>query len=326
MKINNDGIVYNTTQGISNIDKTNTNQNIGELMVQNSGSTQTQNNIIGKNAEVNLEKTPHKSTLPGFTEQKIHIKTASGIEFDVSLHTQASIDREKANQFKEKICRVISNFPPKVLEDMKAEMKHITLCPNIILNKDALALGVCEINQIFLSTDKMADLSEKEIEETLIHEQGHLADRLEGTFAGKGSKYMKKSFDALKEVCTPEFGFEENSYTLSNTSEFFADYYLYKNGEPSNKHRGKQFFDLLENYSNDVNKLTEIELLEKYGEKTLAIKDIVTKWSAIKKELDFYLKNVQSGDYPRANEKAKPHTIEQMVEINERINNKKVAP
>ena len=137
---------------------------------------------------------------------------------------------------------------------------------------------------------------------------------------------MKKSFDALKEVCTPEFGFEENSYTLSNTSEFFADYYLYKNGVPSYEHRAKQLFDRLETYSSDVNNLSETELIEKYGENTSKIKNVVNKWVTMKKELDFYLGNVQSGDYPRANEKAKPHTIEQMVEINERINNKKVAP
>ena len=90
------------------------------------------------------------------------------------------------------------------------------------------------------------------------------------------------------------------------------------------RHRSKEVFDKFENYNNDVTTLTEEELQAKYGENTQAVKNVAEKWGAIKKELDFYLGNVQSGEYPRVNEKAVPHSIEQMLEINEKAKQKAI--
>lgn len=324
MKIGGNQQINTTTPQTIGAVKTNQAEEIriGDYLVQNSETNP--NTVYGKNAEVTLNESQKASIMPGFTQQEIQIKTATGVEFRINLHVQKNADQEGVKKLTDKLNRVISNLPPKVLEDMKEEVRHITICPSIIVNKEAKALAMGELNQIFLSVEKMAELSEKEIEETITHEQGHLADRLEGTFAGKGSKYMKKSFTALKETTTPELGFEKDSYTLSNASELFADYYLYKCGNPSEGHRSKEVFDKLENYNNDVTTLTEEELQAKYGENTQAVKNVAEKWGAIKKELDFYLGNVQSGEYPRVNEKAVPHSIEQMLEINEKAKQKAI--
>ena len=158
------------------------------------------------------------------------------------------------------------------------------------------------------------------LEETLIHEQGHLLDRREGTFAGKWSQYCKKNFNALKEVTTPDFGFEKDSYTMSSVSECFADYYLYKCGFPSDDHRGKIFFDTLEKYYNDVSALSDEELQAKYGDKTDSIKDIAQKWKALQSEFDFLLEGTQSGKYKRAEETVIPLSIEQILEYNNAVN------
>ena len=318
MKIGGNEQIKNTSLNPS-IEAKNNSQNdvrIGDYLVQNSEGGIEAHSLKGKSAEVTLSQKVQKSLMPGFTKQNISIKTAGGVEFNITLHVQASTDKEQVQSITEKLCRVFSNLPPQVLDDMKEELRHVTICPNIVHNKDAIALAISELNQVFLSAERLSTLSDKEVEETLIHEIGHLIDRREGTFEGKWSQYCQKNFEALKSVATPELGFEKDSYTMSNTSECFADFYLYKCGAPSENHRGRQFFERLDNYLNDVSTLSKEELQVKYGDNTNSIIDVAEKWKAFYSEFNFILTGTQSGKYPRLLEVVEPLSIEQMLEIN----------
>ena len=307
--------ILNTSSEVKNTPKEEV--RIGDYLANNSSEVTNSNSASGKSAEVELSNKIEKSIIPGFTKQNITIKTASGVEFNATLHVQANTDKEQAKILSDKITKIVSNLPPQVLEDIKEELRHITICPNIILNKDAKALAVSELNQIFLSAEVLSGASEKDIEETITHELGHLIDRREGTFEGKWSEYCKNSFDNLKKSLTPDLGFEKDVYTMSNPRECFADYYLYKCGAPSDNHRSKQLFDKLQTYYNDVSNLSSEELQAKYGENTNAVKSAAEKWSKLQKEFDFVLTGTQSGKYQRLKESVEPLSIEQMTEINE---------
>ena len=319
MKIGGNEQINNVTLNASNEVSTNKQNeiSIGDYLVQNSAETNS-NSINGKTAEVVLSPNIKKSVIPGFTKQNIAVRTLEGVEFNVTLHVQANTNKEQVKELSDKLCKVISNLPPQVLSDMKEETRHITICPNIIHRKDAKAMAVGELNQIFLSAELLAGTTEKDLEETLIHEQGHLIDRREGTFAGKWSTYCQKDFDAVKELATSELGFEVDLYTLSNTRECFADYYLYKCGKPSDEHESKVIFEKLEYYSNEVASLSNEELQATYGENTDKVKDIAKKWKILRNNFDFLLTGTQSGKYPRLVETAQPLSIESMLEINEK--------
>ena len=318
MRIDKHEIHLQTTNQVTQTNQTNQSENIriGELMVQETETNE--NKIYGKSAEVEINNS-EKSAIPGFVQNKIIIKTKDGKEFSVNLFVQGNTDPAQAKKLTEKLTKVIANLPPKTLDDMQQEMKHITICPNIIVNNKALALAIAPLNQIYLSASNMAELSEAEIENTLIHEQGHLADRIEGMFAGNFSRYFEKEFSELINALNQDPNINTNTHTCSRVGEFFADYYLHKNGTHTKEHRSEEIFYKLEAYKDDFQNLTETELFAVYGENVDMVKNIAKKWAPMSEQFDQYFRRLGEGDWDRINEKAAPMSVEQIIERNKKI-------
>lgn len=223
---------------------------------------------------------------------------------------------EKIDKITTKLAKVIAELPPQYLDDLSQECKHIMLTNDIIYNKDAVALAIGPLNQIFLSASKIETLSEKEYAEVLIHETGHLIDQTNCSMTGKATKWYKMEFEDLKKSISDDLGFDTEIHSLDSVSEFFADYYLNTVYDVSEKHRSNKLFKLLNGYQTDVNNLSTEELEKKYGDKKQRVIELSKKWQSVKKDFDYFLNNIHSGSIERADEEAKPMNFEQINEHN----------
>lgn len=275
----------------------------------------------GISADVELSSV-EKSAIPAFNKQRLQIKTTQGQVFNINVFIQSSADIEKVDKLSKTLTKTLSNLPLNILEDMQKECKHIFILKNIPHNIEAKALAIGPLNQIFLSSDKVVDLSEEELSDTLTHETGHLIDQTNCHFTGKASNMNKRSFATLKELLTPDLGFDQKSHSLANVSEFFADYYLKKSGFPSKNHRCISLFNKLDEYKNDFKLLDEEALNSKYGKHSEKIRLIAKKWAKLENDFIYFLTNINSGEVERMDENAKPMSLEQIDERNQRIKKK----
>ncbi len=300
-------------------------KSIGDYLANSSVTENTDDISIssnGKNAEVTLKDSDSKFQVPGFTAQKIDISVPGKENITINLFTANNIKKEDIVKIKQKLVDTISNLPPEVLEDLNQECKHILITNNIIYNKDALALAIGPLNQIFLSASQMKDLSEERFAETLVHENGHLVDQTNCSITGKATKWYKKEFEDFKNSITKDLGFDVETHSLDSVSELFADYYLNTVYEVSEEHRANKLFTLLEQYQNDVNTLSREDLETKYGDKTDNIIELVEKWNKIDNGFAYVLGNINSGEIERANISAEPLNFEQIEEHNNKAENK----
>lgn len=315
MRVENNQI--NPTQHSNSVTTSTTTQKqnfkIGKLLV--SGASKTANkSISGKNANINIEQQTN-SVMIGFNSQKLNITTADGENFTIDLHISNSCINDNA-ELTERLSKVLSNLPPNVLKDIKEECKHIVIPQNIIYNKEAKGLAIGPLNQIFLSADKLKEMTNQEISETFVHEIGHLIDEHSSSFTkGKATNSYTRKFNTLKEFMTEDLGFDRNAHTFKGTNEFFADYYLYNNLEVSNKHRSKAIFDLLTTYRNDVETLSYEELSAKYPDKADNIIELNKNWKSLEKDFKYYFENLEDPEIVyRMNENAHPMSFEQLDE------------
>ena len=316
MRVENNEVHWNSnTDGIKTVKpQNNTNIEIGKLLTSNTVKTTNDKTVKGTSATV-VAQQQAESEMIGFNTQKLNITTAEGVTFTLDLHISKICFKDNT-ELTERLSKVLSNLPPKVLMDIKEECKHIVIPENIIYNKEAKGLALGPLNQIFLSADKLKELSNQEISETLVHELGHLVDYHSSSFGmSHGTKSYQREFSALKELISKDLGFDTEAHSFSGVKELFADYYLYNNFNVSDKHRSKQIFDLLTTYKNDVSTLSEEELKEKYDNKTNDVIELSNKWKALERQFKYYLGNVEDPEIvDRMNEDAKPMTFEQLDE------------
>ena len=324
MRVENTNI--NSTQKSNNIANTSSqsqNIEIGKLLASNSVKTQSSNKTInGSNASITIER-QENSSIPGFNTQKLTIKPSDGLSFTIDLHIDNSCNAENQN-LTEKISKIISNLPSNVLEDLKEECKHIAIPKNIVYNKEAKGLAIGPLNQIFLSADRMKDMTNAEVSDTLIHELGHLIDYHKSSFGiGEATNSYKREFNKLKTNITKDLGFDTEAHTFKGVNELFADYYLYQSSKVSDNHRSKAIFDLLNSYKNDVETLSSEELQSKYGEKTSSIIELTNNWKTMERQFKYYLGNVNDPEIvDRMDETKTPMNLEQLNQQIEKQNKK----
>lgn len=273
------------------------------------------NTTIGTSAEVNVSNAK-AAKIPGFTEQKLQIKNLEGQAFEINLFIQGSADPEKVKQLSEKLTKTLSNLPTNTLEDLQKECKHIFILKNIPHNTQAKALAIGPLNQIFISSDRMAEEPEEELANTITHELGHLVDRTNMKGNEQCSKLHVDAFKNVKNTLINDLGFDSEFHSLDKPSELFADYYLYKSGNSSENHRCRKIFDTLRAYKTDVENLTPKEFNTKYGEKSEKINFLISEWSKLESNYDAFLKYLDKGTIPRMNEEAQPLSLEQIQKIN----------
>ena len=275
----------------------------------------------GTYATVMVDNKADKSIIPGFVKQNLQIKTKNGKIFNISLHIEGKINNETLQKSIFTLMTALSNIPENVLEDIAIECKHIVLSENIVFNKQASAMAIAPLNQMFISAEKLAEMNEDECKTTVVHELGHLVDHSKG---GNATKYYTDEFSGLKNLLTENLGFKPDSHMFDNCREFFADYYTYKAGlivdTPTRK--AKTQFDLLEQYAYDVKNMNETELKAKYQDRALEIKNLVTAWEILKTDFDYYLgeltnNNIKESD--RADTSREPMNYEQLIEHNNNL-------
>ncbi len=294
----------------------NSEKSIGEYLNE---STAADNVVQGKGAAVSADERYSSSNIPGFMMKKVSVTLKNNTSFSFNLHIAKNVDAEKLDQITELLTRVVSNLPEACLKDFSEECTNILITETIPNNKRASALAIGPLNQIFLSAHYLSMMSDSKCAETLVHEIGHLVDQTNCSFTRRATKYYKKDFEKLKQNLTEELRFDTQSHTLSSIGEFFADYYLTKRLKVSDDNRSKIVFEKLNQYSEDVKNLSDIELRDKYGDNTEQIINISDVWQDMKNDFEFFLKNIDSGVVERMDENANPMSFEQIQERNKRV-------
>lgn len=311
-----------TSTQSKNIDSNNTayNKPLLEFKNQASGSeiSSTGKDVsVGNSATVKLNDEVESSILPNYVQQKVSIQLKNGDKFDIPIHISSNIDAETNQKALKNLTKTLSNIPKNVLKDLNVECKNIILSPNILFNKAATAQAFPALNQMLVSANNLAQMSEGESATTIVHELGHLVD--DSKEIGKATKFYGKEFDTLKKLATSELGFKEDSHMYDKCSEFFADYYAFNAGvlvdTPTRK--AKTQFDLFENYLKDFENLSEKDFNAKYKDKGNDIKQVASAWKDLKHNFDYYLRNVNDGSLSnedRADSRREPMSPEQIAE------------
>lgn len=313
MKIGNNEIFKTTEATPANINSTNSR----EIMLF---KTEEQNQVVknnttqGLNADVETGNTK-TSAIPGFAKQQLQIRTLQGQTFNINLFIQGSANPEKVKQLSEKLTKTLSNLPANILEDMQKECKHIFILKNIPHNVKAKALAIASLNQIFISSDRMAEESEESLADTITHELGHLVDSTKTTSNEQCSKLHVEAFNNIKNTLINDLGFDPESHSLAKPSEMFADYYLYTQGNPSENHRCRALFDTIFNYKADIENLTSEEFSAKYGEKSEKIRFVISEWGRLERNYEAFLQYLDKGRMARMDENAQPMSLEQIQEV-----------
>jgi len=278
--------------------------------------------VTGTSATVNLDTGNSKSIVPGFEQRKLVIKTQKGNSFTINLHVSQDMAPEMLQEMLPKLVKSFANMPEDVLNNYSVECKHILLADEIPYNKDAKALAIGPLNQIFISAEKFSMMREEDCMSTLVHELGHLIDYSQNPFImGKATDCNKKEFSNLALAVSKDSGYDYDMYMLSSGSELFADYYAYRSGVlvDSNTRNSKSQIDRFEAILSDSQNLNEEALSEKYQCDVQVVKDIANAWGKIKHTMDYYLSNVESGLVTieeRANLSRKPMNFAQIDEHN----------
>lgn len=315
MRVDNSQPVSKTDTFHNNSTVSSDTTSIGKALTQKPEVLNVPDFYFGQNVDAMMGASDDAPAVPGFEAHEVQFILDDGQEFSVNLYVSEDLIPEQADKMAQKFMRVMCNLSPEFLDEFKNECKHVLLVPENEINSEAWAQAVGQTNQMFISVSKMLNLSDQKFAETLIHETGHLVDQTNG-FTGKASKAWNSEFNQLKGLITADLGFDAETKTLTSASEMFADYYLNNQCEVSEEHRSKLLFKLLNQYSNDVEKLSPEELQAKYGEKTDSIISLTKAWGKLKYGFDYFLGNVSAGDVvERMNESAKPLNFKQLLKL-----------
>lgn len=293
-----------------------------DITIFNNSETNQDTNISinGSNATISINNNAQNSIVPGFIQYNLTITTKEKQTFNISIHIDKNANKEYLDKALTKLMKILSNMNKDTLNDLGLELKHILLTDNIIFNKQASGMAIGPLNQIFLSTEKLAKMNDEECLTTITHELGHLIDYSNAPMMhGKATQWYKSEFNNLKKTIDVNLDFKTDSHMFDSCSELFADYYAYTKGAlidtPTRK--AKTQFDLLEKYYTDTNNLSKEELDTKYGEKSDSVRQVASAWKTLKGNFHYYLGNLKTGyitKEERADVNTLPQNYEQLIE------------
>lgn len=293
-----------------------------DIKIFNNSETNQDTNISinGSNATISINNNAQNPIVPGFIQYNLTITTKEKQTFNISIHIDKNANKEYLDKALTKLMKILSNMNKDTLNDLGLELKHILLTDNIIFNKQASGMAIGPLNQMFLSTEKLAKMSDEECLTTITHELGHLIDYSNAPMLrGKATQWYKSEFNNLTKSLDVNLDFKTDSHMFDNCSELFADYYAYTAGTlidtPTRK--AKTQFDLLEKYTYDLENLSSEEIEAKYGEHVNSVKQVATAWKTLKGNFHYYLGNLKTGyitKEDRADVNTLPQNYEQLIE------------
>lgn len=267
-----------TSQITNSTDKKVDNTKEEELFKTGKDSPSTKTFSLGESASIKIVPAPLNRKIQNYNNYKLDIKTNDGKNFKLNFYLPSNTQNPQVEVAQEKLLDILSNLPPNVYDDLKKECRTIILTNSMKTNdgEEASGVAVGGLDTMYLSVELMSKRSLERSSETVIHELGHLIDGYHQK--GHSKEFTDEQEAKFKTLLAnlenfPELN--ENCYSFKKASETFADYYMFKKlkGNLTPDHRAN-VFHTLEQYSNDVRKLPENELITKYGEQVENVKKL----------------------------------------------------